>query len=237
MKIKELTKQQLIYLLFNPNPCFYGDFGIISLIDNKLYKIYYKDLIITYTSRDVNELDNEVDTLLEIEHITNFGLRNPKSCLEKFLRLQDTASNKLITNILSYKGLLVGVEMKYYKDFLELNEVLELLDEKSLKKCLNRILYLIKDLLNNNIIVRDIKENNILVNPTTLEVVLIDLDGKETVYGPRNYVKNYPYNEELTINNFYEMVNRLEKKKQKNIQNVWNTNVDIVLGGHLWRRI
>lgn len=217
MEIKELTKDQLMYLLCNPNPCFYGDFGIISVSDDKLYKIYYKDLINTYTSCDVNELDNEVDTLLEIEHITNFGLRNPKSCLEKFMRLQNTESNNLITNILSYKGLFVGVEMKYYKDFLELKEVSLILDEDNLKKCLNRILYLIKDLLNKDIVVRDIKENNILVNPTTLEVVLIDLDGKETIYGPSNYVKKYPYNKEIVINKFYEMVNRLEKNRQQKL--------------------
>ena len=77
MKIIEINKEQFLNLLLNPEPFSQGQFGIISLINGKLYKIYYKDFIGTYLKKDESKLDFEVNSWLEEERITNFGLKNP----------------------------------------------------------------------------------------------------------------------------------------------------------------
>ena len=45
MKIIDINKEQFLNLLLNSNPFSKGQFGIITLINSKLYKIYYKDFI------------------------------------------------------------------------------------------------------------------------------------------------------------------------------------------------
>ena len=47
MKIIDINKEQFLNLLLNSNPFSKGQFGIITLINSKLYKIYYKDFIET----------------------------------------------------------------------------------------------------------------------------------------------------------------------------------------------
>ena len=44
MKIKELTKEQLMYLLCNDKPLFQGQFGILTLLGDKLYKYIIRNL-------------------------------------------------------------------------------------------------------------------------------------------------------------------------------------------------
>ena len=217
MKIIELNKEQFIFLLSNPHPLSHGCNGIVTLINNKLYKIYYKDFFEFYLSKNEEELEKIVKGWLEIELITNCGLKNPQVRMKDYEKLNDTKSKGLITAILSYKGLFVGIEMKYYKDFLEFDTALKYLNDNDISKCINKAFYLVNDLLNNNIVARDIKESNILVNPKTLEVVLIDLDGTETTYGPNNYIKDYPYNQKMVMRSFKEMVERLEKQKVKKL--------------------
>ena len=66
-----------------------------------------------------------------------------------------------------------------------------------------------------DIVPKDIKENNILVNTETGDVKLIDLDGIETIYGPKGYIKDYPYNIDSVNAKLEEMANRLENKHNK----------------------
>ena len=61
MKIVELTKQQLLYLLNNKNSFNQGQFGVLTLIGDKVYKIHYKQLIDTYFSGDAKDLDREIE--------------------------------------------------------------------------------------------------------------------------------------------------------------------------------
>ena len=212
MQVIEISKDKFLSYLLNPNPIFQGQFGKIVLDNNKLYKIYYRDFIKTYINKDECFLDDEVNSLLEIEKLTNFELRDPYKKLNELNRLARTKSASLITGVLSYKGLLVGIQMNYFKDYTTLKEISTRVEDSKLDIYLNKVYELICDLLMENIVPTDVKEDNILVKEETNDVALIDLDGIETIYGPDNYLIDFPYNLDIINNNFDKMVNRLKVK-------------------------
>lgn len=213
MQVIEISKDKFLSYLLNPNPIFQGQFGKIVLDNNKLYKIYYRDFIKTYINKDECFLDDEVNSLLEIEKLTNFELRDPYKKLNELNRLARTKSASLITGVLSYKGLLVGIQMNYLKNYTTLKEISTRVEDSKLVIYLNKVYELVCNLLMENIVPTDVKEDNILVNEETKDVVLIDLDGSETIYGPDNYLIDFPYNLDIINNNFDKMVNRLKIKK------------------------
>ena len=213
MKIIEINKNQLLELLLNTNPYSQGQFGIITLIDNKLYKLNYKDFIDTFIHRDENKLDNEVNTLLEIKKTLKSGYKSPNMRMKMYSRLLKTKSNDLITGVLSYKGLFVGIEMTYYKDFVTLSVADKIVSKEEVNKYMNIIDNLISDLIQHNIIPCDIKEENILINTKTSEVKLIDLDGNETIYGPPNYINEFPYYKKSIDRKLKKMNKRLKIRK------------------------
>ena len=213
MQVIEISKDEFLGYLLNPNPFFQGQFGKIILDDDKLYKIYYRDFIKTYINKDKDFLDNEVNSLLEIEKLTNFGLRDPYKKINDLSRLLATKSSNLITGVLSYNGLLVGIQMNYLKDYITLKEISLRVKDSQLDIYLNKAYELVCDLLMDNIVPTDVKDNNILVNEETKDVALIDLDGIETIYGPDNYLIDFPYNLDIINNNFDKMVNRLKAPK------------------------
>ena len=213
MQVIEISKDKFLSYLLNPNPIFQGQFGKIVLDNNKLYKIYYRDFIKTYINKDECFLNDEVNSLLEIEKLTNFELRNPYKKLNELNRLARTKSASLITGVLSYNGLLVGIQMNYLKNYTTLKEISTRVEDSKLVIYLNKVYELVYDLLKENIVPTDVKEYNILINEETNDVVLIDLDGSETIYGPDNYLIDFPYNLDIINNNFDKMVNRLKIKK------------------------
>lgn len=213
MQVIEISKDKFLSYLLNPNPIFQGQFGKIVLDNNKLYKIYYRDFIKTYINKDECFLDDEVNSLLEIEKLTNFELRNPYKKLNELNRLARTKSASLITGVLSYNGLLVGIQMNYLKNYITLKEISTRVEDSKLVIYLNKVYELVCNLLMENIVPTDVKEDNILINEETNDVVLIDLDGSETIYGPDNYLIDFPYNLDIINNNFDKMVNRLKIKK------------------------
>lgn len=213
MQVIEISKDKFLSYLLNPNPIFQGQFGKIVLDNNKLYKIYYRDFIKTYINKDECFLDDEVNSLLEIEKLTNFELRNPYKKLNELNRLARTKSASLITGVLSYKGLLVGIQMNYLKNYITLKEISTRVEDSKLVIYLNKVYELVCNLLMENIVPTDVKEDNILINEETNDVVLIDLDGSETIYGSDNYLIDFPYNLDIINNNFDKMVNRLKIKK------------------------
>lgn len=213
MQVIEISKEEFLSYLLNPNPLTQGQFGKIVLNGDKLYKIYYRDFIKTYINKNEDFLDEEVNRLIENERLTNLGLRDPYKKLSELNRLTKTNSLNLITGVLSYKGLLVGIQMNYLKDYITLKEISTRVEDSKLDIYLNKVYELICDLLMENIVPTDVKEDNILVNEETKEVVLIDLDGIETIYGPDNYLMDFPYNLDNINNNFDKMVNRLKTKK------------------------
>ena len=218
MKIIDINKKQFLNLLLNSNPFSKGQFGITTLINGKLYKIYYKDFIETYLTRDISHLDVEVDSWLEIEKITNFGLRNPNKRLKELHKLSKTNSCNLITGVLSYNGLLVGIEMNYFEGYISLEKASKIVTKQELEEYLRKCYNLVYDLMTHNIVPKDIKEDNILVNIKNGDVILIDLDGNETVYGPVNYVNDYPYNKKIVENKLNDMVYRLHNQDKKLIK-------------------
>lgn len=213
MQVIEISKDKFLSYLLNPNPIFQGQFGKIVLDNNKLYKIYYRDFIKTYINKDECFLDDEVNSLLEIEKLTNFELRDPYKKLNELNRLARTKLASLITGVLSYNGLLVGIQMNYLKNYTTLKEISTRVEDSKLVIYLNKAYEIVYDLLMENIVPTDVKEDNILVNEETKDVVLIDLDGSETIYGPDNYLIDFPYNLDIINNNFDKMVNRLKIKK------------------------
>lgn len=213
MQVIEISKDKFLSYLLNPNPIFQGQFGKIVLDNNKLYKIYYRDFIKTYINKDECFLDDEVNSLLEIEKLTNFELRDPYKKLNELNRLARTKLASLITGVLSYNGLLVGIQMNYLKNYTTLKEISTRVEDSKLVIYLNKVYELVYDLLKENIVPTDVKEDNILINEETNDVVLIDLDGSETIYGPDNYLIDFPYNLDIINNNFDKMVNRLKIKK------------------------
>lgn len=213
MKVIEISKKEFLSYLLDPNPLTQGQFGKIVLNGDKLYKIYYKDFIKTYINKNDNFLDDEVSSLLEIERLTNLGLRDPYKKLTELNRLAGTKSSNLITGVLSYKGLLVGIQMNYLKDYITLKEISTRVEDSKLDIYLNKVYELVCNLLMENIVPTDVKEDNILVNEETNDVALIDLDGIETIYGPDNYLIDFPYNLDIINNNFDKMINRLKTKK------------------------
>lgn len=213
MQVIEISKDKFLSYLLNPNPIFQGQFGKIVLDNNKLYKIYYRDFIKTYINKDECFLDDEVNSLLGIEKLTNFELRDPYKKLNELNRLARRKSASLITGVLSYNGLLVGIQMNYLKNYTTLKEISTRVEDSKLVIYLNKVYELVCNLLMENIVPTDVKEDNILVNEETKDVVLIDLDGSETIYGPDNYLIDFPYNLDIINNNFDKMVNRLKIKK------------------------
>lgn len=224
MQVIEISKDKFLSYLLNPNPIFQGQFGKIVLDNNKLYKIYYRDFIKTYINKDECFLDDEVNSLLEIEKLTNFELRDPYKKLNELNRLARTKSASLITGVLSYNGLLVGIQMNYLKNYTTLKEISTRVEDSKLVIYLNKAYEIVYDLLKENIVPTDVKEDNILVNEETNNVVLIDLDGSETIYGPDNYLIDFPYNLDIINNNFDKMVNRLKIKKglSRILKLTWN---------------
>lgn len=224
MQVIEISKDKFLSYLLNPNPIFQGQFGKIVLDNNKLYKIYYRDFIKTYINKDECFLDDEVNSLLEIEKLTNFELRNPYKKLNELNRLARTKLASLITGVLSYNGLLVGIQMNYLKNYTTLKEISTRIEDSKLVIYLNKVYELVCNLLMENIVPTDVKEDNILINEETNDVVLIDLDGSETIYGPDNYLIDFPYNLDIINNNFDKMVNRLKIKKSLSriLKLTWN---------------
>lgn len=224
MQVIEISKDKFLSYLLNPNPIFQGQFGKIVLDNNKLYKIYYRDFIKTYINKDEGFLDDEVNSLLGIEKLTNFELRDPYKKLNELNRLARTKSASLITGVLSYNGLLVGIQMNYLKNYTTLKEISTRIEDSKLVIYLNKVYELVCNLLMENIVPTDVKEDNILINEETNDVVLIDLDGSETIYGPDNYLIDFPYNLDIINNNFDKMVNRLKIKKglSRILKLTWN---------------
>ena len=103
--------------------------------------------------------------------------------------------------------------MNYLKNYTTLKEISTMVEDSKLDIYLNKVYELVCDLLMENIVPTDVKEDNILVNEETKDVVLIDLDGIETIYGLDNCLIDFPYNLDIINNNFDKMVNRLKIKK------------------------
>lgn len=214
MEIIELTKEEFAFLLMNPNHFSRGGFGRLTLIGDKLYKIYDKEL----TDLSIEDFDTEIDAWIESEEeLAMMGIKRTSTSIKKakeFERLESTMSSNLITGVLSYNGLCVGVQMNYFANYITLKKAAKTLSKEQISFYLNKAYKLISDLIGHDIVPGDIKENNILVNIDTNDVVLIDLDGAETIYGPAGYVKDFP-NRLFGVNT---MISNMEYRLKQDIK-------------------
>ena len=214
MRIINITKEQLLYLLLNTNSFDHGVYGKLFLVNDKLYKVYYKDFIDVCMAKNGDKLEIIVDDWLMIEKELGYGLRDPNTNLLKLERLLETKSKDLITGVLSYRDLLVGIEMNYYKDYITLSDASEIVSKEELDYYIKVCYELVHDLLLHNIVPTDIKEDNVIVNIKTGDVKLIDLDDIETRYGPDDYISRFPYNVFNIEQRLESMKCRLKEKNQ-----------------------
>ena len=215
MKEIELSKQELFELLDNEQAFAQGQYGILTQRGNSLYKIHYKNLIETYLSKDIDKLDLEIDSYLSLPKDLFDRLYNSQLRIKEFNRLELTKLKGTIKNVLSYKGVYVGIEIPYLKDYITLSEARKYLDNNSLNMCLIKVLEIIQDLFKMEIVPQDIKEDNIMVNLKNLDVKIIDLDGVETTFGSPNYIKKHPIYKKYVMNRYIEMQKRLMKQQNK----------------------
>ena len=108
--------------------------------------------------------------------------------------------------------------MNYFEGYISLEKASKIVTRQELDEYLRKCYNLVNDLMTHNIVPKDIKEDNILVNIKNGDVILIDLDGNETVYGPVNYVNDYPYNKKIVENKLNDMVYRLHNQDKKLIK-------------------
>ena len=193
MKINDINREELLSLLLNKKHYSIGCNGVLTLKNDKLYKIYYNDFLKTFRTKDEEIFDSEIKSL----RIKRFVSKNPKRKLKVLKRLLDTKINNLITGVLSYNGLLVGIEMNYLKDYITLekallsismNEYDEFVDH-FFEKCNE----LVDDLLKNGIAPYDVNEDNVLVNMSTKDITLVDLDDDSTKYMSKKYILKHSY--------------------------------------------
>lgn len=211
MNLITISKKEFMDMLFTSKPFSFGEFGLLTLKDNKLYKIYYKDYVDAFITRNPDKIDELIDFYHNSKYIINSNLRDPINALFKYRRLEKTKSNNLITGVLSYKGIFVGVEMNYFKNYITLREATKSITLEELNMYLNKASVLISDLIVHSILPSDIKEDNILVNLETNDLILIDLDGLETTYGSEN-----PSTKKIIVRDLSEMQKRLKKSYKTN---------------------
>lgn len=215
MEIISLTKEEFLYMLLSDNSFDSGYYGKLYLKDNKLYKINYRDFMEMLVKDNKLDIDELVDNDLKILMSFNYNYKNPEYRAKEFDRLKDTKTNDLITGVLSYRNLFVGIIMNYYKGYIPLTKAASNLTFEQINYFIDKAKELVYDLMEHGIVSRDIKEDNILVNLETNDVKLIDLDDIHTIYGPLDYVKKYPHHELSVRCGFDDMTKRVTVDKRK----------------------
>ena len=212
MKIIDINKEKFFNMLTNPKPYFLGKDSLLIQENGKMYKIFYRDFINAYNSKRIDRIDYDVDMWLSVESRFDTGKHNPQKKLKEFERLLDTKSKNLVTGVLSYRNFYIGLEMTYYSDYVTLAEASTLVSKEVLDDYLEKCLILVNDLLDHNIFPCDLKANNVVVNIQTGDVELIDLDGKQTIYGNQACINDFTYNRKIVVESFNAMRNRLYEK-------------------------
>ena len=215
MEIINLTKEDFLYMLLDDDPFDSGYYGKLYLKDNKLYKINYRDFMEMLVKDNKLDIDEFVDNDLKILMSFNYNYKNPEYRAKEFDRLKDTKTNDLITGVLSYRDLFVGIIMNYYKGYIPLTKAINDLSLEQINCFIDKAKELVYDLMEHGIVPRDIKEDNILVNLETNDVKLIDLDDIHTIYGPLDYVEKYPHHGLSVRCGFADMTKRLTVDKRK----------------------
>lgn len=198
MKTIELSNQEIITFLKSGLVIKNGQFGlIIEINEHTVFKFYYKSLYEIYQNPSKSILEQEIDTLIEIEQFLMKTSSHKETKLNRmfrnFKRFEGTKSENLIQGIAVYKNYPIGIFMRNYKEYEKLTDIYGKLDKKDKEKILLKIDELLLELEGHGVYPRDLKEDNVLVKEEDLDVVLIDLDGDETRFEDEEYIKNFQH--------------------------------------------
>jgi hypothetical protein len=216
MKIIELKNNEIIDVLKNGNIINKGQFGLlIEINENIIFKFYYKDFLKTCQQPVQSTLDKEIDISIEIEQflIETSCIRETKlnSMLQNFKRLEGTKSENLIKGIATYKNYPIGIFLNNYKEYRKLAHIYKEFDKIDKEKIILKINNLLTELYEHGVYPIDLKEDNILIKKDNLDIVIVDLDGSETRFEDKEYIKEIPHIKQNVKNRYYEMVKRLNK--------------------------
>lgn len=208
----DLIKEELWHYLFDLEYVGSGSYGIVKRVDdNTCLKLYYKDFFEAFRTKDISKLDDEIDTIrLSKEERIQYS-SNAKEIYENDLtKLELLIQMGYLKNILYYRGYKIGVEMRYYKDYLDLTLAVEKLNKEQIKIVIKQIREKLDQLLKMNIYPRDLSSSNIMVNVETLDVAFIDLDDMCTRYDTEEYLNSKPLVRECLLYDCNNSFNKIE---------------------------
>lgn len=218
MRNVEITKEQLLTLIFVGNLIGMGTYGIIKQVNSTtLAKIYYKEIINTYLSKDSSKLDEEIEMNKEIQKMINER--------ENFLELKELEQKKLqylyeinlVKGILFYKNYKIGVLLNYYKDYSRLTDMVNKLNFDDLYFVVECIKFKLEEMMQNGLFLLDLREDNILVRQRDLDIKFIDLDDSETRFEKEDYVLNHSYIKNDCLEQYKQMRKRILKIEKMGI--------------------
>ena len=127
--------------------------------------MYYKDIFNTYINKNINLLDNEIDLHLSVEEQVLKSSKNSREIYDND-RQKLAILTKLgyINKVLYYRGYKIGIEMKYYKNYLKLSNSLSLLNKDDVKDIIQQVSDRLNELYSYNIYPNDLSIDNILIN-------------------------------------------------------------------------
>lgn len=209
MNYVEITKEQLLALLFEGEIIGSGTYGIVKEVDSTtLAKIYYKDMIDTYLSKDPSKLDEEIEMRKRAREMLQTDNSAELESLEQS-KLKYLSEIGLVKGILMYKGYMVGVLLNYYRDYSKLSDVAKGLSGDVLCSLMARIKERLVEMIQHGILPSDIKEDNILVRLDDLDIVFIDLDDVETRFEEMDYISSHPHITEICLDRYADMEQRV----------------------------
>ncbi len=178
MKIKEISKQELLDIIFDRELIGAGNYGkVYKLDDNTLFKFYYEKLSLDRTRTDIEAL-----------------YRNIENLKHELYRIKDTTIYKIMQRkvkggsipkgLLFTEGALVGSVLNRENGY-SLQTVMKGVDDfdTATKRTIEENLYCAyEELIANFIYPYDVKSDNVIIDPKTLASKVIDLDDECTAY-------------------------------------------------------
>ncbi len=208
-----LKKDGLLNITVDNETIGTGEYGTVKVYDdNSLIKIYHNQIPGICTTKQCNidkltEKNNKLDEMFK-KYDSNYKTKL-EELVEKIEKIKKTKSKDLIKDIVVYNDYPIGIIMPNYKDYINLNHIINDLDEKELMIVFEKISELFEDLLKNGIYPTDFDEKNIMINKE-LDVKIIDLDDKLTKVSGNKENNMYE-----CLNHFEEMANRFFNRDLK----------------------
>jgi hypothetical protein len=214
MEVVEVQGEDLINLIKEGRVIGKGCFGVLLEINEFLVlKFYYKSFFGAYESRRKEVLVNEVEREKEIDDfVVDSGIAMQTRLnymLNNFKRLVNTKNENFIKGIATINNYPVGIFMKNLKTYNRLTDVCKTTSNETKELIISKIYDLLEDLESHGVYPTDLREDNILVRMSDLDVVIIDLDGKETRYEDDDYIFDYPDIKKEVANMQEKLVRRL----------------------------